>query len=344
MLKFTPEQQAHILANRREFNRRQSMMGTTTLGGVATGPLTNNRACSGSLIGNAYTLPKDVWGEWDREGITVQRTNMTVFNTLAAAVSKPMPIGKLLHYFQQISDSGTVNISMDGRSKAKTDQQVISYVGTPLPIVDSTFSYGWRQVESARSEGMQLDSAGRDNSFDKVATKLESLALDGDSTIVVGGATLYGLRTHPKRETRSTGVTLNAATGLQWTTEVNATLKLLHNNNYRVPATIFVNWSDWFYAGNTDYATTYGDKTIAQRVRELEGVAEVVPSTSVTANQIIAVVKNSRVVQVLNAMPMSTRAQFRANPEDDYNFITMAAAAIEVKYDATDQCGVAVSS
>jgi len=329
MLLFTPEQQAHVLANRREFNRRQELM---------------NSAIKGTIVGNATTLPRDVWGQWDKEGVEIQREVLSVFNTLAAAVSFSIPIGKLLHYFQQVSDSGTVNVSMDGRSKALTDHQTYSYVGTPLPIVDSTFSYGWRQVEAARSEGMQLDPAGRNNAMYRVAKKLESLILDGDSNIVVGGSTLYGLRTHPKRETRATSQALLTATGVQWMADVNATIKLLHNNNYRVPATLFVNWNDWFAAGNSDFSSSYPNKTIAQRIREMEGVAEVIPASDVAASQIIAVVKNNRVLQVLNGMPMSTRAQFRQNPEDDYNFVTMAAAALEIKYDATDQCGVAVST
>jgi hypothetical protein len=330
MLKFTKEQQDYILANRREFNTRQAAM-ASLMGSGAT------------MIGNATTLPRDVWGEWDREGIEIQREVLSVFNTLAASVSRPMPIGKMIHYFQQVSDSGVANVTLDGRSKANTDQQTFNYVGTPLPITDSTFSYGWRQVAAAQTEGFALDPVGRNNSMFKVAKKLESLILDGDSNIVVGGATLYGLRTHPKRETRTTSQALITATGAQWAADVNATIKLLHNNNFRVPATLFVNWNDWYYAGNTDYTTNY-PKSIAQRIREMDGVGEVIPASDVTAGQIIAVVKNSRVLQVLNGMPMTTRAQFRANPEDDYNFVTMAAAALEIKYDSTDQCGIAVSS
>lgn len=336
MLRFTQEQQGFVLANRRAFAARQEAM-------AEAHGLTNG---ANPLIGNAYSLPRDVWGEWDREAVEIQREVLSVFNDLASSVSMPMPIGKLIHYFQQVSDSGEVNVSMDGRSKARTDQPTITYQGTPVPILDSVFSYGWRQVEAARTEGFQLDAAGRANAMYKVAERLETQTLDGDASIVVGGAQLYGLRNHPKRETRDTtsGVTLNGATGAQWLTEINATVKLLHNNNFRVPATIYVNWDDWYYAGNTDFSTSYPNKTIAMRVREMEGVGAVVPSSKVNANEIIAVVKNRRVLQVLNAMPMTSRAQFRANPEDDYNFVVMAAAALEIKYDATDQCGIAHSS
>lgn len=328
MLRFTQAQQSFILANRRAFNERQAALG--------------NAAAQG-MIGNAYQLPKDVWGTWDREGIEVQRDLLAVFNNLSASVASPMPIGKLIHYFQTISDSGEVNVSLDGRSKARTDKPVYDYHGTPLPIIDSTFSYGWREVEAARSEGFQLDSAGRSNAMFKVAEKLEDVALNGDSQIVVGGNTLYGLRNHPKRNTRSTGVTLNGATGAQWLAEITATLKLLHNDNFKVPATIYLNWDDWFYAQSTEFTTGY-PKTVAQRVMELGGVREIIPADKVPADEIIAIVKDRRVVQVLNGMPLATRAQFRANMEDDYNFVTMAAAAVEVKYDAEDNCGVAHSS
>jgi uncharacterized linocin/CFP29 family protein len=280
---------------------------------------------------------------WDREGVEIQRSILAVFNDLAASVAMPMPIGKLMHHFQTISDSGSVNVSLDGRSKARTDQPVFEYHGTPLPIIDSTFSYGWRQVEAARTEGFQLDAAARQNSMRKVAEKLESIALDGDTNIVVGGATLYGLRTHPRRNTRTTGVALNGATGAQWLTEVTATLKKLHEDNFRAPATLYLNWDDWFYATSNEFTTGY-PKTIAQRVLELGGVREIIPSNSVAASQIIGLIKDRRVVQVLNGMPMTTRAQFRANPEDDYDFVTMAAASVEVKFDANQNCGVVVST
>ena len=329
MLRFTAQQQNFVLWNRRTFNERQTRMGAGN---------------EDAMLGNALPMPRDMWGEWDRDGVEIQREVLSVFNDLSSSVAMPMPIGKLVHHFQTISDSGEVNTSLDGRSKAREDQPVFDYHGTPLPIIDSTFSYGWRQVEAARSEGFQLDAAGRANAQYKVAERMEVLTLDGDASIVVGGDQLYGIRTHPKRNTRATGVTLNGATGAQWLTEFKAVLALLHADNFRVPATIYVNWDDWFYAQNTDFATTYGDKTIAQRVLEMGGIANIVPASKVAADEVIAVVKNRRVVQILNGMPMTTRAQFRANMEDDYDFVTMAAVAAEIKFDATDQCGLAHSS
>lgn len=329
MLKFTEEQSRHVLSSRAQFNTQQTMLA--------------NAYGSGSLIGNALPLPKDMWGMWDHEGIAIQRSTLGVFNDLAASVATPMPIGKLVAYFQTISDSSQANVTLDGRNDGRTDKPTFNYNGTPLPITNSPFSYGWREVEAARSEGFQLDSAGRDNAMRKVAEKLESIVLSGDANIVVGGAALVGLRTAPQRNTRATGVTLNAATGAQWLSEFTATLKLLHADNFKTPATIYVNWSDWFYATSTEFTTGY-PKTIAQRVLELGGIKEIIPVDSINANEIIAIIKDKRTVQLLNGMPMSTLPQFRANPQDEYNFLTMAAAALQIRFDAEGKCGIAHSS
>lgn len=332
MLRFTPEQAQFVLHNRRSFNAAQTSIAERF--GLQNGV---------GMMGNALPLPRDVWGEWDREAVEIQRTVLAVFNDLAASVSQPMNIGKLVHYFQTVSDSGEANISLDGRSKGRTDRPVYDYHGTPLPIIDSPFSYGWRDMAAAMSEGFQIDSAGRDNSMRTVAETLETIALDGSTKIVVNGTPLYGLRTEPNRNTRTTGVTLNGATGAEWVSEMNATLALLQADNFKVPATVYVNWADWRYANTTDFKAE-SDKTIAQRVMEDNMIREVVPADSLAADEIIAVIKDRRVVTVLNGMPMTTRAQFRANPEDDYDFLTMAASAVQIKYDGDAKCGVAHST
>lgn len=296
-------------------------------------------------IGNASPIPRDAWGEWDKESVQIQRDVLAVYNDLAS-VSESVNIGKLAHYFRQVSDSGVTNISLDGRSRAKLDQQVYTYVGTPVPIVDSTFDYGWRQMLSANTVGESLETDGRENSMRKVAEKCEDLVLNGDDTIVVGGSQLYGLRNHPKRGSRNTTNDLSTCTGAQWAADVIATLLLLNADYFYDDATLYVNKADWLYAQRTLFNTTSGNtQYIAQHIEALAGVGSVVPSSTVPADNIIAVVKRKSVVKLLNAMPISTTALFRANPTDNYTFQTMAACALQIKYDGSDsqRCGVATS-
>ncbi|EHK8991086.1 encapsulin [Escherichia coli] len=336
MLKFTKEQADFVLNSRRNWEQQQRRLAETH--GFQINELNGAIMAGNALSGGASTLPKDVWGEWDREAVQIQRDILSVFNDLAATNSRPMNIGKLVHHFQTVSDSGEVNISLDGRGKGKTDQPVIEYHGTPLPIIDSEFSFGWRQVLAAQTEGYQLDSAARYNHTRKVAEKLEDLAINGDQTINVGGATIYGLRTAPHRATTTHGVDLNGADGAAWVDAVKKTVSALHAKHFYTPVTLYVNWNDWFYASSTEYVATYPKKILAA-IMEIPGIASIVPASRVPANEILGVCKRPDVVSVLNGMPIVTRPKNRLNPEDDYVFTVIAAASLEWRYDAEEQAG-----
>lgn len=295
------------------------------------------------MQGNALTVPKDAWGQWATTGIEVQRDVLAVFSSLSG-VSRGVDLATMVDYFQTISDSSDdVSVTIDGRGKAKTDQPVINYHGTPLPIFENNCSFGWRQMMTIRKAGGNLEGASMNNKIRHIAEKLEDMTLNG-LDIDVGGAKVYGMLNHPQRNTRSTGVTLNGATGAEWESEVKATLKLLHGDNFRNSITLYLNWDDYFYASSTEYSTQYAGKSILQRVMEIAGVEAIVPASKVPANTVIGLVRRSEVVEMLNGMPIVTRPKNRLNPEDDYVFHTMAAQAIQLKFDDENQMGLAVSS
>lgn len=295
------------------------------------------------ILGNALTVPNDAWGQWATMGIEVARDELAVFNSLSG-VARGVDMAILVDYFQTISDSSEdVNVTIDGRGKAKTDQPVIDYHGTPLPIFDANCEFGWRQMLTMQRAGGNLQSAAMNNKVRHVSEKLEDMCING-LDIDVGGAKVYGLLNHPQRNTRSTGVTLNGATGTEWMAEINATLKLLHGDNFRQSITIYLNWDDYFYASNTDFSTQYPNKTILQRVMEIAGIEAIVPASRIPASAIVGLVRRSSVVEMLNGMPIVNRPKNRLNPEDDYVFQTLAAQAIQLKFDANGQMGLAVST
>ena len=102
--------------------------------------------------------------------------------------------------------------------------------------------------------------------------------------------------------------------------------------------TIYLNYKDWFYASVNDYAANY-PKTILSRIMEIPGVAALVPASRVPTDELLGVVKRPDVVQILNGMPMTMRPKARLNPEDDYVFSVLAAAAPQFKHDANGQAG-----
>lgn len=329
ILKFNEAQAKAVIGMREHFNNTQEAMAK----GLPADPATR------ALIGNASPVHKDVWGMWDREAVEVQRDVLAVFADVASTNSKPMPIGKLVNYFQRMSDSGGVNVSIDGRGTAKSDQPVIDYQGTPVPILDDSFRFGWRQMEAERTEGYtSLQSGASANSMRKIAEKMEDMMLNGESSIVVGGATIYGLRNLPQRNTGAHGLTLATATGAQWLAAFVDGLKKLQADNFYSEVTFYINQGDYLVASTSEFTAGY-PKTILNRLLEIPGI-RIIPASKVPANEIIGLCKRRDVVEILSAMPMTTIPLFRANAHDDYVFRVMAAVAPQLKWDGNDQCGV----
>lgn len=295
------------------------------------------------LIGNASAIPRDAWMRIDTKSADVARDTLVLFGRLAAASTTAIGIGDLVSYYNQTSDSGEVNVSMDGRSEGKGDKVLTRYVGTPVPILDSyTARYGWREMAVMAKGGGMFDQKSIANNQRRLAEKLEDMALNGDAKINVGGNTIYGLRNFPQRTTNTHGLTLATATGAQWLAAFkDGAAKLIGDKNYgRV--TVFANFSDWFAAENTDFAANY-PKTIAQRLLEMGQILEVVPVPRLPANELIFIADFAQGSwgSILSAMPIVTRPKARHNPEDDYVFGTMAAAAPQFTADYDGKSAIA---
>lgn len=325
MLRFTTEQELAVNRARAAFNASQVAM-----------------AANAALVGNASPVPLDAWRRIDARATRIQRDKLAVFNRLAAANSTPVMIGDLVSYFPKIGESGEVHVSMDGRSEGLAASADVSYEGTPVPILDSFARMGWRQMEVVRKGQTALDVETIANHQRKVADKMEDMVLNGLSTIVVGGSTIYGLRNHPQRNTGTHGLTLATATGAEWLTAVRQICTLLIGDNAFGRITLFLNYSDWFVASSNEFAAGY-PKTILQRILEIEQIAEVVPASKMTASNIVGVagLDTGDWGSILSAMPMVTRPKQRLNQEDDYVFGVMAAVAPQFRVDADGRTQIA---
>ncbi len=310
-----------------------------------------------SLVGNAFPVRKDQWGQWAMTGIELQRSILGIFNDIASTNSRSVPIGKLVDYFQTISDSSEdVNYSIDGRGKAKTDQPILDYHGTPIGIYDNNCSFGWRQMETMQQDGGSgnLEQAAMNNKRRHMMERLENMVLSGEAAADVGGAKVYGLLNHPQRNTQTHGITLNGATPAEIKAAVIATLKAAHADNFKTGFTLYLNWDDYFYMQSYQYgmavaqgqptATGATRLTIEQELLNIPGVERIVATDSVPIDTIIALVKSKEVVEMLSAMPISMRPKFRANPEDDYVFQNFAAQAVQLKFDNDGKMGLSVGT
>lgn len=320
MLEFTAEQELAVNAAREGFNQSQTAI-----------------AAQASLVGNAAPIPLDAWRRIDQRAAVVQRDVLTVFNRLAAADQTPVGVGDIVSFYPQASDSGEVHVSMDGRSEGNADQATVKYVGTPVPVFDSYARFGWRQMEVMRKGG-GLDTTTIANHQRKVAEKMEDVVLNGLSSVAVNGNTIYGLRNFPQRNTGTHGLTLATSTGAQWLEAFRAMLNALVADNAFGRVTVFLNYGDWLAASINEFVAGY-PKTILQRLQEIQQVAEIIPASKCTANEILGIANlaTGEWGTILQAMPMVTRPKARVNAEDDYVFGVLCMCAPQFKADFNDR-------
>lgn len=325
MLRFTPEQQRAVIAARAAFNQRATVLAANAAFQDGFGD---------TITGNAAQIPLDAWRRIDEDGALIQRDVLQVFSRLSAASSQPVSMGDLVSYFPKVSDSGEVHVSMDGRSEGNSDQAIVKYEGTPVPIFDSYARFGWRQMEVMRKGPGNLDTDTVGNHQRRVAEKLEDMALNGLPGIVVGGSTIYGLRTFPQRNTNTHGFDLNVATGANWLAAIQKVVNALIGDNAFGRVTIFLNYGDWVYADMNEFTAGY-PKTILQRLKEINQVAEFVPCSKVPVSELLGIadIGSKKWGKVLNGMPLTTRPKMRQNPEDDYVIGVLASAATQFKSD-----------
>lgn len=351
--KFDANQSAAVNASWSTFNKRQEQIAANS--GLPSESVSQQFTLmqNPTFMGNALPVPKDAWGQWARDFIDVQRSTLAVFADIASTNSRSVPLHLLADYFGMISNVGDdVNVSLDGRSSAKSDSPIVDYQGTPIAVFDNTMTFGWKQMLQMQASGSNMQAVAQNAKRRRLLESLESMTINGRSDIVVGGNQIYGLTNHPKRGTDTHGLTLASATPAEVKAAVVSLLKTLHAKNFRSGITLYLNWDDYFAFSNTDYQLGTGAivgfetrrVTVEMELLNLAGIDRIVAADSIPANTMIALVKDRSVVEMLNGMPATTRALTRMNPEDDYVFKNIAVQSLQLKYDADDQIGLAVST
>ena len=299
-----------------------------------------------NFLNSTASLPQYIWKQWDREAVEIQRSVLTIYNDLAPAIGRAIPIGTLQHEFRRITDQEGQGVwSMDGRQRPDADLPLTDYIGTPVPLYANSWGFGWVQMESARANGYNdLDRYGRDNIMRKTAEELEDAILEGITGIKFNETSTVGLLNHPKRRQVTSTVNLRSATGKQWKQEFAKIRKALSDIHQYGGLTLYVNYDDWQYANDTDYTDTYDSPSIAARAMTVDGISQVIPTKNalVPANKIIGIYKSRMTAEILSRMPLTTIPKFRSHPHDDYAFEIWASASLEVKYDINDSVGLVV--
>jgi hypothetical protein len=289
------------------------------------------------------TLRKDEWIAFDEalveEGVIRLRG---VGDLIERGLRKTIPngLGKTMLEYEKVNDMNPAEVSLDGMAKTEGDRLEFVPGNLPLPITHKDFFLNLRTLLASRSRGEGLDTAQARVAGRLVAEKVEHMLFNGGPQF--GGNPIYGYINHPNRNTVGFGTNGHwgqaAKTGADILADVQTMISLMEGDRFfsgpymiYVPAGASVKLDDDFKAN--------GDKTVRQRVLEVDRVAGIKVADQMPANTVVMVQLTSDVVQLVEGEPLQT-IQWDIEGGFQVNFKAFTIQVPLIRADAQGRSGV----
>jgi hypothetical protein len=248
---------------------------------------------SPSALRTLDTLRKDEWIHLDEALIAEGVIRLKGVADLIAAgnvVNIPNSMGKTIFQYEKVTDLGEAQVSLDGMAKSEADRQEFQLNNIPLPITHKDFFINLRTLTASRERGESLDTLQARTAGRVVMERLESMLFNGGPQF--GGVPIYGYFTHPDRnilQFGTAGELWSAAghSGEDILADVLAMITALEADRFFGPYWLYV--PTGFSVKLEDDFKANSDKTIRQRLLEINRLVSVMVADQMPANQVVMV-------------------------------------------------------
>lgn len=289
------------------------------------------------------TLRRDEWIAFDEalveEGVIRLKG---VADLLAAGLTIPVAnaMGKTVFQYEQVTDMNPAQVSLDGASRTENDRQEFDIENLPLPITHKDFFINLRTLTASRNRGESLDTTQVRTAGRLVSEELERMLFQGGKTF--GGNTIYGYMNHPNRNPVNFeavgGAWANAAkTGAQIIADVLTMIAAAETDRYYGPYWLYVPRNSSVKLEEDFKANS--DKTIRQRIMEIDGIRAVQTVDQLTASNIILVQATVDVTAMVEGIPLQT-VQWDVQGGFVINFKAFQISVPLIRADAQGRSGV----
>lgn len=247
------------------------------------------------------TLQRDEWKFFDETVVeeAALRSNgvADLLSTPSLVLNVPNAMGKTLIEYENIGDMEEAVVSMDGLARSDNDTVGFADADVPLPITHKDFNIGLRKLEASRERGESLDTTQIRVSTRKVAEKLEYMLFRGGPKYK--GSTIYGYTNHPNRNTGGFGTNGNwsqaAKTGADMLADLTTAKAALVADGFYGPYWVYLPGA--YSTEIDDDFKSLGDKSIRERLLEIDGLEKISISDQLPANNIVMLQATPDVVQ-----------------------------------------------
>ena len=289
------------------------------------------------------TLRRDEWIAFDETLIEEATLRLrAVGAVIAAGLTVPVTgaMGKTIYQYEKMSEMNDAEISLDGRSRTEDDAATFSLSSLPLPITHKDFGINLRTLLASRSRGESLDTTQARVAGRKVAEKIESTFFLGGPTF--GGNAVTGLLTQADRNTAAHGTnglwsSYPTKTGANMLADVLTMMTALEGDRYYGPYILFLPRNYGVVIENDFKADS--DKTIRQRLAEIDGIRSIVVCDQLTASNMVLAQASVDVMAVIDGEPVQT-IQWDIEGGMEVRFKAMAIQVPLIRSDNSGRSGV----
>lgn len=309
------------------------------------------------LIGNAATLRKDEWLQYDQAVIREARIRLNGIADLESRglVYRINGMAKTVLESEKLGEFTPAELSMDGISKTQGDRPVFGTDYLPLPIVSKDFFLNSRVLAVSRQTGETLDVTGAELATRQVAEKMEHMLFNGSGTYKFGptGSIIYGYLDFPSRNQGTLGAAWDASgvTGDDILDDVLAMKTALIGDRFYGPYVVYIPTEYETILDKDFKAGTTG--TIRQRLLQVEGVSAIktvdmmhqdygegTPKVDVSTTGVVMVQLTSDVVRIVNGMEI-TPVEWQEQGGMLTHYKVMGIKVPQIRATNAGRCGIA---
>jgi uncharacterized linocin/CFP29 family protein len=271
-------------------------------------------------------------------GAARQRLNV-VADMRAAGLVQQTGLGEMVSSWRVGSQRARPSVTMDGRTAVDRDRTERRTSSVPIPIIATEYEIGRRELLASRSLGAPIDTYEAEEAGRSVTEEVERIVLNGNSDVIVQGNQIYGLTNHPDRlnDTASNYGGGDFGTVGNATKAILGAIGALSAISYYGPFYVYIAPTQYNEAMNF-YDDGSGD-TDLDRIRRLDGVANVKPADLLADEEVVMVQATGTVVDLREAMGLDNR-EWEAPDGSAMMFKVMQAIALRLKPDYSGNLGV----
>jgi len=302
-----------------------------------------------TIVQNAYapdlgisTLRVREWIQLDQAVEEAARprmkfTGMLRSNNLEYTI--PNGMGRTVLQYQSQTAPGTAKLSMDGVNRSKNDRPLYDLRSLPLPIAHEDFSFTLREIMTSRNNNTPIDTTMAMDAGTRVAELIERLNIGTAGAYQYAGAALYGITNDPSR----IAYTIADPTGGGWTARQTLqdvlAMKQLSMNDFRFGPWALLFSHEWEQYLDEDFSAAYPNKTLRQRLMEVNGVTAIETLDFLTGYQCVLIEMQTRTIREVMGMDITT-LQWPGEGGMEVHFKVMAIMVPQIRYDYYGNIGL----